>query len=281
MFDYVIVFILGACVGSFLNVCIYRLPRNKSIVFPASFCPACKRPIQWYDNIPILSYLLLGGRCRSCKAKISFRYFFVEIITAVLWTFLYARFSLSPDFFRLGFFFSLLIVVSFIDIDYHSIPVSLCFLGILVGLLFPLYRSFQLIKVGSFYPGVSPLDSLPVVKSFRDLIMGLGFVYLFKLFGDVLLGLYLHYTKKESIEGETEALGLGDVDFMGMVAVFLGVKLSVLAFFIAPFVALGYSLFAIIFKKSHLIPYLPYLSFASFISFLWGANILAFILKGY
>ena len=96
-------------------------------------------------------------------------------------------------------------------------------------------------------------------------------------FGDIGIDFYLKLRKQESIEGERESLGLGDVDFMGMVGVFLGIKAAVLVFFIAPFIALLYSIFALIFKKSHLIPYLPYLSLATVITFFWGNKILSFI----
>jgi leader peptidase (prepilin peptidase)/N-methyltransferase len=197
------------------------------------------------------------------------RYFIVEVITAFLFLFLYSRFGLTIDFFRFAFFFALLVVVSFIDIEYHAIPVQLCFIGIIVGILFTIQETIVLFDAGY-------RNSLPLFESFKGLIFGLGFTYLFKFFGDVLLSLYLSFIKKESIEGETEALGLGDVDFMGLVGVFLGAKLVVTTFFIAPFIALIYSIIAIVFKKSHLIPYLPYLSLGALISFLWGSQILAY-----
>ncbi len=263
-------FIIGMCVGSFLNVCIYRLPREISIIKPFSFCPECKISLKWYDNIPILSYFLLRGKCRNCHKKITLRYPLVEFITGCLFFFLYNRFSLSLDFFKFVFFFSLLIVVSFVDIDYHAIPVYFCFLGILVGLFFAFYESVIIYKQGF-------IDNLPIIVAFKGLIFGLGFTYFFKLMGDIILNIYLSLRKKDSIEGERESLGLGDVDFMGMVGIFLGIKLTVTVFFIAPFIALFYSIFAIIFKKSHLIPYLPYLSLAAFISFIWGRNIITFV----
>jgi prepilin signal peptidase PulO-like enzyme (type II secretory pathway) len=115
------------------------------------------------------------------------------------------------------------------------------------------------------------------MRSLRGLIFGLGFTYLFKFFGDILLNIYLSVRKKESIEGEKESLGLGDVDFMGVIGVFLGIKAVVMVFFLAPFFALVYSLFSLIVKKSHLIPYLPYLSLAAITVFFWGNHILKMI----
>lgn len=268
----IFVFITGTMIGSFLNVCIYRLPKDQSIVFPRSFCPNCKTPIKWYDNIPILSCLLLRFKCRSCRQNISLRYPFVELITGIIFLIFYLRFWLEPDFFKFTFFFCLLVVVSFIDIDYHAIPAYLCVIGVFVGLSFSLWESINL-----FNSGVLELEKLPVVKAFGGMIFGFGFTYFFKFLGDVFLNLYLSLRKKESIEGETESLGLGDVDFMGMVGVFLGLKPVILTFFIAPFFALIYSVFAIIFKKSHLIPYLPYLSIATVVTYFWGNDILNII----
>lgn len=267
-------FIFGLCIGSFLNVCIYRLPKDKSIANPPSFCPKCNTPINWYDNIPLLSYLMLRGQCRQCKDKISLRYPLVELITGLIFFVLYAKFGLTVTFFKFIFFFCLLIVVSFIDIDYHAIPVYLCFIGIVVGLAFSLQDTINFIRSSR----LSNLESLPIIVAGKALIFGFGFSYLFKFFGDIFVNLYLSWRKMDSIEGETESLGLGDVDFMGMAAVFLGASNAVLIFFIAPFIAIIYAIFALIFKKSHLIPYLPYLSVAAVIAFFWGSNILGFII---
>jgi leader peptidase (prepilin peptidase)/N-methyltransferase len=269
----IFVFVFGAIVGSFLNVCIHRLPKDMSIVKPGSHCPRCKAPIHFYDNIPLVSYLLLGGKCRSCKEKISFRYPLVELITGLFFLALYLHLGFSLTFAKFLFFFSLLIVVSFIDIDYHAIPAYLCFIGILVGLMFDFVATINLIKTGQ----LSDLKLIPIYVSFKALIFGLGFTYLFKFFGDIFINVYLAFRKKESIEGEKESLGLGDVDFMGLVGVFLGLKAVIVVFFLAPFFALAYSVVALFFKRSHLIPYLPYLSLAAAVFFFWGNQILKFI----
>ncbi|MCK9615112.1 MAG: prepilin peptidase [Candidatus Omnitrophica bacterium] len=269
----ILVFILGSCVGSFLNVCIHRLPKDISIIKPRSFCPHCKQMIRWYDNIPILSYLILKGKCRACNAAISLRYPFVELVTAVIFLVLYAHFGLCWNLIKYLFFFCFLIVVSFIDIDYHAIPAYLCFVAIAVGLFFDIRATIVYLKAGM------PLDFkfLPIFRAFRALLFGLGFTYLFKLFGDIFINIYLALRKKESIEGEKESLGLGDVDFMGVVGIFLGIKAVIFVFFLAPFFALLYSVVAMVFKKSHLIPYLPYLSLASVAMFFWGNHIVRFI----
>jgi len=273
---YFIVLFFGLCIGSFLNVCIYRLPRSLSIVTPASFCPHCSKPIRWWDNIPVVSYLLLRGRCRDCHTRISLRYPAVEILSGGTILYLYTRYGWSTDFFKFSFLLLFLILISFIDIDFRAIPNYLCFIGVGVGIFFSSYETINFMKDNflSF-----SLSQLPVVNSIKGLIFGFGFTYLFKFVGDTFLSIYLSWRRKESIEGEKESLGLGDVDFMGMIGVFLGVKCVVLTFFLAPFLALFYSLFALVFKKSHIIPYLPYLSLASFISFLWADKIF-YVLMG-
>ncbi|MFH1772163.1 MAG: prepilin peptidase [Candidatus Omnitrophota bacterium] len=272
MIERIFVFFFGVCFGSFLNVCIYRLPKDKSVILPRSFCPHCNQSLKWYDNIPVISFMALRGKCRFCKEKISFRYPLVELITAVLILVLYIQFGISLLFVKLAFLFCILIVVSFIDIDYHAIPAYLCVLGIITGLIMSLAES-----VSMFKDGITPLGKLPVMGAWYGLIAGLGFTYLFKLFGDFFINIYLTLRKKDSIEGERESLGLGDVDFMGMIGAFLGIKVAILVFFIAPFIAIVYSIFAIIFKKSHLIPYLPYLSLATLVVFFWGDVILRII----
>jgi len=269
----IFVFVFGGCIGSFLNVCIHRLPKDKSLAFPSSHCPKCEKSIKFYDNIPILSYLLLRGRCRGCSEKISPRYPIVELITAIFFLVLYLKLGFTLELVKYVFLFSILVVVSFIDIDYHAIPIYLCFIGIIGGLLFTLWPTLELLKAGVF-----ELKALPFYKAFTGLLFGFGFTYAFKFFGDIGLDFYLKLRKQETIEGETESLGLGDVDFMGMVGVFLGMKAVVLVFFIAPFIALLYSIYAIFFKKTHLIPYLPYLSLATVITFFWGNKIFSFIL---
>ncbi len=112
-FFYLYIFLLGACIGSFLNVCIYRLPRDLSIVSPRSFCPGCRAPVRAYDNLPLLSYLLLRGRCRSCGAKISWRYPLVEAITGGLAVALFLKFGLTLGFLAYFAFTAALVAVTF------------------------------------------------------------------------------------------------------------------------------------------------------------------------
>ncbi len=139
-------FVLGAIIGSFLNVCIYRLPREKSIVTPGSSCPHCEKPIAFYDNIPIFSYLILRGKCRHCGAAISARYVVVELLTALLYMALFSVYGLSLELAVALLFVTVLIVVSFIDLDFRIIPDILSLGGLLAGAGFSLLQSagFQL-----------------------------------------------------------------------------------------------------------------------------------------
>ena len=154
MIEKIGMFIFGTCIGSFLNVCIFRLPKDKSIVIPGSACRSCNTPIKWYDNIPILSYIFLQGKCRNCKERISLRYPLVELITGILFFILYSKFGLSVVLFKYYFLVAILILVSFIDIDYHAIPMHLCFFGIIGGLGFSLWSSLEFFKTGRFDPQV-------------------------------------------------------------------------------------------------------------------------------
>ena len=140
---------VGAIIGSFLNVCIWRIPREESIVFPASHCPVCSHPIRFFDNIPIISWLILRGRCRDCGASISPRYPLMEALTAVLAVLLYWKYGFSLQFLCAFLFTAALIVITFIDIDYQIIPdvislpgIPLCFLAavFVMGVPFPCVR---------------------------------------------------------------------------------------------------------------------------------------------
>ncbi len=129
-------FVLGSIVGSFLNVCIVRLPHEKSVVFPASHCVHCKKPIAWYDNIPLISYLILGGKCRHCHKKYSFRYFFVELVTAVSFLLFYKYFGLKMILFPYLVMMCGFIVATFVDFEHRIIPDEISVLGIIAGVTF-------------------------------------------------------------------------------------------------------------------------------------------------
>ena len=183
--------LFGLCLGSFANVCIYRIPLNKSIVHPPSSCPQCGGRIRYYDNIPVISYLFLLGRCRQCKASVSWRYPLVEILMALLSLALFIRFGYHPQYFLFLLFAGTLLTLSFIDLDHKILPDVLTLPGIAVG------------WAVSFLPGgISWLDSL------IGLVSGGGALYL-------VATLYARITGREGLGG-------GDIKLLAMIGAWLG-----------------------------------------------------------
>jgi leader peptidase (prepilin peptidase)/N-methyltransferase len=155
---YPAVFVFGAVIGSFLNVCIIRIGQHESIVSPGSRCPRCKSAIAFYDNIPLFSYLFLSGRCRSCGERISFRYFIVELLMASLSVALYYQFGLSLAF-AVGFVFvAALIVISFIDLDVRIVPDVISLPGIIAGLVFSVVGRYLVGDPFELVPSLSRLE---------------------------------------------------------------------------------------------------------------------------
>ena len=251
MIEKIMVFIFGAIVGSFLNVCIYRLPKGQSIVTPGSHCPKCNKPISWYDNIPVLSYLVLKGRCRSCKTPINPGYIIVEVITAALAVALFTAFGPGPKFTAYSILSAGLIVATFVDLEIREIPDEVSLGGLAAGLIFV-----------SIFPGISgtALWYKAFLWSALGALAGGGSIYLMGFFGEMVF--------------KKEAMGGGDVKLMAMIGAFLGWKLALLAFFIAPLFG---SVVGLILKARDgrdVIPYGPYLSLAAVIAVFWGNNIL-------
>ncbi len=155
----VLFFVFGAVIGSFLNVCIYRIPAKISIVWPPSHCPKCNNRIKWYDNIPILSYLILGAKCRNCKEKISIQYPIIELLTAVLTTLFFVNFGLIAWTFCALFCLYCLITLSFIDLKTYTIPdtlsIGLIFFGLAVCLINPAFSGSLFDKFASSIIGAT------------------------------------------------------------------------------------------------------------------------------
>ena len=256
--DKMLVFIFGSIIGSFLNVCIYRLPKARSIVFPASYCPNCKRPIYWYDNIPLLSYIVLGGRCRFCKAKISFRYFIVELLAATVLTLLFVFFGISPKFFAYSFLSAELIIATFVDFEISEIPDEISIGGVFAGLI-----------VSFAFPGIFGLSSRPValLASFLGALAGGGSIYLMGFLGELVF--------------KKEAMGGGDVKLMAMIGSFLGWKMVLLTFFLAPLFGAAVGIVLKLKYGRETIPYGPYLSLAALVAIFFGEKILRLLLQIY
>ena len=252
---FMLIFLFGLAIGSFLNVCIYRMPRNESIVSPGSRCVSCKKPIPWYDNIPLLSYVLLRGRCRSCRAKISPRYFFVELISALCFLILFMHFRFGYIFWIYSLLASGLIVIAFIDLEFQVIPDSISIAGIFAGLLLSI-----------IFPGVQGafIWKRAFLNSISGVLIGGGLIYLTGVLGQLAF-------KKESMGG-------GDVKLMAMLGAFLGWKMAVLIFFLAPFFGAPVGIYVKFIKKEDIIPYGPYISLAGFVVMVWGHKILGLLL---
>lgn len=250
---YIFVFLLGSIVGSFMNVCIYRMPRKLSIVLPSSRCPSCNTPIKPWDNIPIVSYFFLGGRCRVCKSKISLIYPLVEFLNAVLYVFILWRFGFAwhtPLYF---IFCSTLVVISFIDLEFQIIPDKITLPGIPIGII-----------VGSFL--------LPD-PFMRYTILGLKA----SLLGFVIGGGVYYALALVSRGG----MGGGDIKMMAMVGALMGWKAVLLISFIGSFIGGLVGIFLMIFKgkgRKTKIPFGPFLALGSLITLFYGEEILYWFL---
>ena len=267
MIEKIFIFIFGSIVGSFLNVCIYRMPLAQSIIRPRSFCPHCKKTILWYDNIPLLSYIFLGGLCRFCKQRINIRYFIVELLTAVMFLLFYNRHGLSFSFFFYIIFICGLIVATFVDIQHRIIPDEISFGGIIVGFLLSAVKGLRL-KPTTY-------NLKPLLNSFLGILIGGGIIYLTGILFDLV---YFRLLKKPPIQGETESMGGGDVKLLAMIGAFLGWQKALVTFFLAPFFGALIGIINLLVKKDHTIPYGPFLALAALISMFWANKIIAFVL---
>lgn len=242
---YLFLFSFGAVIGSFLNVCIYRIPRNISIVFPSSFCPKCGIKIPFYYNIPIIGYIILLGKCKFCKNKISLRYPFVEAITGffLLISFINWNFPYNLIYF---IFICTLIVITFIDIDFQIIPDRISLTGILLGYLVSLF----IFKKGFLEP-------------FLGIIVGGGIFY-------VIGVAYEFFTKREGLGG-------GDVKLMAMFGSFLGLKSIPFIILISSFTGTIVGLYLIFYKNKdskYAIPFGPFLCLGALVYIFAGEKII-------
>ncbi len=260
MILYIFVALLGALIGSFLNVCIYRVPKDESIVKPSSRCPSCGTPIKFYDNVPILSYLILMGKCRVCKARLSLRYPLIELLNAVLYVIVLNRLGISEPWVLLIYFVfvSTLVVIFFIDLDHQIIPNSITYPGIPLALL-----------LGST---VLPdpflrYELLGIKASFIGFLAGGGGFYLIALIGKMIL--------------KKEAMGGGDIKMMAMIGGLTGWKGIMLTTFMGSLLGSIIGISVIIIKGREFgsrIPFGPYLALGSLITLLWGQEILIWYL---
>ncbi|MEO2082409.1 MAG: prepilin peptidase [Desulfurobacteriaceae bacterium] len=245
-------FILGLIVGSFLNVCIYRIPKGKSVVLPPSSCPNCGSPIAWYDNIPVISYLILKGKCRHCGEKISIRYPLVEILTALMTLAVTCKFGVSFDLFYYLILVYYLIVISFIDIDTMEIPVKFSYFALILGIILsPLSRNVGLI----------------------DSVLGASFG----------AGIILFIIETYYILTGKEGMGYGDANIMAVIGAFLGWKLVPVALFFASLIGTAVGITLMVLKKKDrrlALPFGPFLAAGALTALFYGREILNWYLEG-
>jgi leader peptidase (prepilin peptidase) / N-methyltransferase len=242
-----VVFAFGAIIGSFLNVCIVRLPEERSIVRPPSHCPTCRRDIAWYDNVPLVSYVLLRGRCRGCGTRISPLYPTVELLTGALAVALWLR--LGPTLAFLGYFAfaSALVTITFIDLDHRIIPDVISLPGILVGL-----------AVSFVSPLVTPIDAV------LGMLAG----------GGVLLAIAVTY---QAIRGQ-EGMGGGDVKLLAMIGAFLGWQSVFVTLMVASLIGSLIGVALMLYQRADTklaIPFGPFLACGALVYLFFGDRILA------
>lgn len=245
MILYFIIFIFGSLIGSFLNVCIYRMPRNLSIISPASRCPSCNIPIKPYDNIPIISYVFLGGKCRVCKAKISLRYPLVEFLNAALYVLVFWRFGFGLHTLFYFILCSSLIVITFIDLDHQIIPDRITLPGIPIGIF-----AGSLLLIDPFLR----YSLLGFKASIIGLLTGGGLFYIIAVLS-------------------RGGMGGGDIKMMAMVGSFMGWKSVLMTTFIGSLTGAVFGLFLMVFRgkgRKTKIPFGPFLALGTLITLFYG-----------
>lgn len=246
LFLYLIVGLFGALIGSFLNVCIYRLPRHESVAWPGSHCPACAHPIAWYDNLPLLSYFLLAGRCRHCAVRIPWRYPVVEALNALGYVGLLCFFGPNWMTVVYGLLYSALLVVAGTDLSHKIIPNAITFPGMVVGLL-----------------SAATVLPLGLVNGLIGLLVGGGILWVLAWASPYLFG--------------KEGMGGGDIKLLGMIGAFLGWKPALMTIMVGSFLGsvVGVTLIAArVIKREDYIPFGPFLVCGALIALFFGQSIL-------
>ena len=237
-------FAFGLVVGSFLNVCICRIPRGESVVSPRSHCPGCGAAIRPYDNVPLLSYLLLRGRCRSCGESISLQYPVVELATGLLFYACAAEWAFTPPTFVYSLFLALLVILVFVDYQHQILPNVVTIPGTIAGILLSPWqaegtsRDFLSVAAASALNPDGYETLLPWVGSVLGALIG----------GGILLVVGFAYQLVRRRAG----LGMGDVKMMAMVGAFLGWRSALLTIFVGSFAGSIIGLFLIMFKGKNL-----------------------------
>ncbi len=243
-------FIFGLCIGSFLNVLIIKLPKNESIFTKdRSKCPSCNHLIFWYHNIPLFSYLYLKAKCSYCGAKISFQYFLVELLSAIITLALFIKLGLNQEFIFMCLLSYVLIMLSFIDLKYKAVPDYL--------LLIVFILSFS-------------ATNFSIIDSFRNAFLFSGaFVLL-----NFIITFYIQNIKSRILKDENlktqEALGVGDIPIIALIGIILGVNSGLVAIFLAAFFAIIPAIYSNFVKKDIQTPFIPYLVLGFFTEYFFN-----------
>lgn len=245
--EIILIFVLGLIVGSFSNVCIYRIPRNESIIYPASHCPKCRSNISPKDNIPLLSYILLKGRCRNCKSKISIQYPIVEFLTGLTYLIIYLAYGLSVQTLIYIILSSALIIIAFIDLNEQIVPDVISLPGIVIGFII------------SFF-----VSHISYMNSALGVLVGGGIILIIGLAGSIIF--------------KKEAMGGGDVKLAAMIGAFLGWRYIMISLFLGFFLGALAGIILILSKiksREDVIPFGPFIVLGSFITLLLGEKIIS------
>ena len=246
----ILIFILGLIVGSFSNVCIYRIPRNESIIYPVSHCPKCYSKIKPFDNIPLLSFILLKGRCRNCKNKISIQYPTVELLTGLIYLIIYLIYGLSVQTLIYIILSSALIIIAFIDLKEQMVPDVISLPGIAIGCILSFFVSY-----------------ISFISSALGVVVGGGIILIIGFAGSLIF--------------KKEAMGGGDVKLAAMIGAFLGWRYIIISLFLGFFLGALTGIILIITKikkREDAIPFGPFIVLGSFITLLCGEKIITWYL---
>ena len=250
---YIIIFVIGLIFGSFMNVLIYRLTLEISLFKPlGSTCSHCQHRIKWHQNIPILSYLFLKGKCSNCSKPISIVYPFVELTTALVTLLLYMNYWLNWELIATITLFYTLIVLSLIDLKYKAVPDYLLIVAVILTII------------------VGDLTNI--------LIFAGGFVLLELVLTFYIQNVKAKITKNKNLETQS-ALGEGDIPIAGVIGGLLGLHLGISAIFLATLLGLSLSIYNLLSKKEIETPFIPFLSLGLFITFITGFNIFSWFLR--
>ena len=270
--ELVFVLVLGLAIGSFLNVVILRLPKGISVKRPRSHCPHCKKLVSWYDNVPVVSYFVLRGRCRHCEKKISPRYPSIEALSGVVSVFLYFKFGIGIEWAIYFAFCAALIVLAFIDLDHRILPDQITLNGIWIGVLVSVYFAQPSPLVTRLFHAANVEVSNQRLIALIASILGAG------VGGGLLWFVGEGYLRLRGIEG----MGFGDVKMMAMVGAFLGAPLALLTIMLGSLVG---SIIGLIFirmtdkAREYELPFGTFLGLMGIISVLYGDDLVRWYME--